>query len=152
MLEMLGWLIVLICFQGSKLQTHANSWWWHGKKLCKILLWELPQSRRLEVSISVQCCMNGRKWLYFFNFCQASLIPIICLVKHYESYSKKEWCFSLWNILIHFMTLDYLENWEKHVSFPSGSREVLRKSKGYEAVSVSVGPHSSLWWGEFDSP
>lgn len=44
------------------------------------------------------------------NFsCQALLILTRHYVKHYDSYNK-ECCFSLSNILTHFMTFDYLEN------------------------------------------
>lgn len=126
---MFRWLIVLIFFQGSKLQTHANSWWWHGKKLCKILLWEFPQSGRFEVRVWI-CYMNWKKMnlVILVNFpCRVLLIPTRCYAKHYESRNKKAWCFSLWNILSHFMSFDYLRNGQMYVPSPQEWGKFLRR-------------------------
>ena len=143
---MLGWLIVFICSQGSELQTHANSWWWHGKKLCEILLWELPQSRRVEVSLTVmlhELQRTGVVTVAGFS-CQALLLPTRYYMKHHERYNQ-EWRFSLRNAWIHSVTFGSLENRQQHISFPLVVEEILEEERK-QICFCSFPPPSHTRW------
>lgn len=128
---MLGWLIVLIYFKvlSSKLMPTADDDMARNcaKSFCENFL--KAGGLRLVSQYNVTWIAENNSILFINFSCQALLIPTRYYVKHYESFNKKEWCLSLWNILICFMIFDYLKNLEKHVSFRSGSGGVSGRGK-----------------------